>query len=189
MAENSGSKDRYLEALDFIINVLKEHEQNLDKSIDQLATVVEQLACTDALNGKMETFEEKISEMQNEVTNLIGYFLNTPKKALPAVAIEQEPQVQAAPVLSPAVVQGEPSVILRCKEWVDFQVLSMHAQTLFFSYNEDKKLFQANALRENQLITYAGALPNFSMILKKWLSLQLDLTEQNILEGSLGKVK
>ena len=76
MGETPDSKDKSLEALDFIINVLKQHEQNLDKSIDQLATVVEQIGNTDALRGKMETVEEKINNLQKEVTNLIGYLSN-----------------------------------------------------------------------------------------------------------------
>ena len=31
MADNPGSRDRSLDALDFIINVIKEHEQNLEQ--------------------------------------------------------------------------------------------------------------------------------------------------------------
>ena len=189
MSENSGSKDKYLEALDFIINVLKEHERSLDKSIDQLATVTEQIGNTDALNGKMELVEEKINNLQKEVTHLISYLSNA-KEALPAAIKEQERHVQEAPAVSPAVVQGEQgelSVVLRCKQWADFQVFAIHAQTLFFNYKEDAKVFQADALRGNQLIIYAGAFPNLSMILKTWLSRQLDTTEQNILEGFLDK--
>ncbi|MGA3058914.1 MAG: hypothetical protein ABSD92_00945 [Candidatus Bathyarchaeia archaeon] len=188
MAENLGSKDRSLEALDFIINVLKEHEQNLDESIDELATVIEQIGnTTDGLKGKVEEVEEKINRMQKEVTNLIGYLSNAPKKALPAEVKEQEPQVQAAISVSPTVVQGGLSVILRCKHWADFQALAMHAQTLFFSYKENEKVFQVDALKGNQIIMYTGAFSNFSMILKAWLSRQLEITEENILEGSLDK--
>ena len=71
MAEDDGSKDKYLEALDFIINVLKEHEQNLDKLIDQLATVSGQIGENrDKIKTKVEGIEEKISALQNEVTKL-----------------------------------------------------------------------------------------------------------------------
>jgi hypothetical protein len=137
--------------------------------------------------GKMETVEEKINNLQKEVTNLIGYLSNAPKKALPAEVKEQEPQVQAAISVSPTVVQGGLSVILRCKHWADFQALAMHAQTLFFSYKENEKVFQVDALKGNQIIMYTGAFSNFSMILKAWLSRQLEITEENILEGSLDK--
>jgi hypothetical protein len=60
---------------------------------------------------------------------------------------------------------------------------------LTFSYEEDMTVFQANALKGNQLIIYVGAFPNFSIILKNWLSLQLDITELNILEGTVDSPK
>jgi hypothetical protein len=46
MAKNPQSKDEALEALDFIVNVLKEHERDLDKLINELATVTERVKWT-----------------------------------------------------------------------------------------------------------------------------------------------
>ena len=149
MAETPGSKDRSLEALDFIINVLKEHEQILDKSIDELATVTEQMGSTDALNGKMEKFDEKISLLQKEVTNLIGYLSNAPKEALPAAIKEAGASNSGNPAVT-AAVQSGPSVILHCKQWVDFQALAMHAQTLTFSFKEAEQFSRLTRLRETK---------------------------------------
>ena len=181
MAKNPQSKDDSLDALDFIVNVLKEHEKDLDKLINELATVTEQLGDTGELSGKVEKVEEKINSLQKEVTNLITYVSSsTPKEALPAAVKEQTSQTAPVPVL-----QGKPSVILRCKQWEDFQTLAFRAQTLSFCYKEDEKVFQADALKGNQIITYNGALPKFSSILKASLSKQLDVPETNILEGVL----
>ncbi len=187
MAKNSQSKDDSLEALDFIVNVLKEHEKDLDKLINELASVTEQLGDTGELSGKVEKVEEKINSLQKEVTNLITYVSSSttstskePKEALPAAVKEQTSQ--PAPVL---VLEGKPSVILRCRQWEDFQTLAFHAQTLSFCYKEDEKVFQVDALKGNQIITYNGALPEFSSILKASLSKQLDIPETNILEGVL----
>ena len=180
MAKNPASKDEALEALDFIVNVLKEHERDLDKLISELATVTEQLGDTGELSGKVEKVEEKINGLQKEVTNLISYLSGAPKETLPAVAKEQ-----AGEAVPAAVVSGGPSVILRCKQWEDFQTLAFQAQTLSFSYKEEEKVFQADALKSNQIITYSGALPKFSSILKMWLSKQLDVPEKKILEGVL----
>ena len=84
MAVNSGSKDKSLEALDFIINVLKEHEQTLDKSIEELAIVTEQIGDTaDGLKGKVEGIEERINNLEKEVTNLMDKVSSPPKEALP----------------------------------------------------------------------------------------------------------
>ncbi len=188
MAENPGSKDKSLETLDFIINVLKEHEINLDKTIDDLSRVIEQIRDTTAgLKGKVEESEEKINNLQKEVANLIGFLSSAPKKALPAETNQQEPKNQAASVVASTAIQGKPTLILRCNNWSDFQDLAMHAQKLSFSYKEDEKVFQAHAITGNQMITYEGALPNFSIILKKWLSGQLNINDQDILEVSLDK--
>ena len=181
MAKNPQSKDEALEALDFIVNVLKEHERDLDKLINELATVTEQLGDTGELTGKVEKVEEKINGLQKEVTNLISYLSGAPKEALPPT-VAKEQVSEAAPA---AVVQGGPSVILRCKQWEDFQTLAFQAQMLSFSYKEEEKAFQADALKGNQNITYSGALPKFSSILKMWLSKQLDVPEKKILEGVL----
>ena len=78
MDDNSGSKDKALEALDFIINVLKEHEQTLDESIHELAIVTEQKMDTEALNGKIDRLDEKVNILQKEVTALIDLLLHAP---------------------------------------------------------------------------------------------------------------
>ena len=176
------SKDDALEALDFIVNVLKEHEKDLDKLINELATVTEQIGDTGELSSKVEKLEEKINGLQKEVTSLIGYMSTAPKPALSAAVKEATVENTQPPYAAP---QGGASVILKCKQWEDFAALAFKAQTLSFNYREDEKVFQADALKGNQIITYSGALPKFSLILKTWLSKQLDISERNILEGVL----
>jgi len=180
LAKDQPSKDEALEALDFIVNVLKEHEKDLDKLINELATVAEQLGETGELVGKVEKVEEKINSLQKEVTSLITYLSSAQKEAVHGAVKEQVSE--AAPLIT---VQGGPSVILRCKQWEDFLTLAFQAQTLSFSCKEDEKVFQADALKGNRIITYNGALPKLSSVLKTWLSKQLDVPEKNILEGIL----
>ena len=187
MVENPSSRDKALEALDFIFNVLKDHEQVLDKSIHDLAMVTEQIGDTDVLNGKVAKVEEKVNTLQKQVTSLISYLSNA-KEDPPAPIKGQDPPTKVSPPVSPYVNSGS-TVVLQCKQWGDFQVLAMHAQTFSYNYKEGEKVFQAGAIKGNQIITYAGALPNFSIILKTWLSQQLQITEPNILEGFLDKPK
>lgn len=180
MAKDPQSKDEALEALDFIVNVLKEHEKDLDKLINELATVTEQLGETGELVGKVEKVEEKINSLQKEVTNLISYLSSAQKETIQAAVKGQTGEVEPA-----APIQGGPSVILRCKQWEDFQSLAFQAQTLSFSFKEEEKVFQADALKGNRIITYSGQLPKLPPILKSWLSKQLNVPEKNILEGIL----
>jgi len=182
LAKNPQSKDDALEALDFIVNVLKEHEKDLDKLINELANVTEQMGDAGELNSKVEKVEGKIDMLQKEVANLVCYISNGSNNPLSTAATREQPS-EMVPATVAAL--GAPSVILRCKQWEDFQVLATKAQTLSFSFKDDEKVFQADALKGNQIITYSGVLPKFSSILKMWLSRQLDVAERNILEGVL----
>lgn len=180
MAKNPQQKDEALEALDFIVNVLKEHERDLDKLINELATVTEQMGDTSELSGKVDKVEEKISGLQKEVTNLLGCFQGD-VKASPLVAAKEE----TAPVAYlPAAASG-PTVTVNCTQWEDFRMYAAGAQTVTFSYKEDEKVFAAEALRGNQIVSYKGPLPKFSSILKLYLSKELRVSDQSIVEGNL----
>lgn len=185
MTKSPQSKDDSLEALDFIVNVLKEHERDLDKLINELATVTEQLGDTGEISGKVESVEAKINNLQKEVTNLVACMSSgAHKEALTAEVKEQTNQSSNQTAPAP-MLQGKPSVILHCKQWEDFQNLASHAQTLSFSYKEEDKVLQADAIKGNQIITYNGPLPKFSYLLKTSLSKLLGVPETSILEGVL----
>ena len=69
-------------ALDFLMNVLKEHEQTLDESIHELATVAEQMGNTDALKTKVESAEQKIDNLQKEITESNRDFIKRPQRSI-----------------------------------------------------------------------------------------------------------
>jgi hypothetical protein len=52
-------------------------------------------------------------------------------------------------------------------------------------YREAEKTYQVDAVKDNQIITYGGPLPNGATMLKVWLSRQLDVPEKKVLEGIL----
>jgi len=181
MSKKVPSKDEALEALDFIVNVLKEHEKDLDRLINELGGITERLGDAGELSGKIEKVEERLTTLQSEISNLITY-LSAPHEA-PSVPTPSA-QVQRAEALLTKEMQGPP-VILRCKQWEDFQTLAYQARTLSFLFKETEKTFQVDALKNNQIITYSGELPKPASLLKSWLSKQLDIAEKKILEGIL----
>jgi hypothetical protein len=178
MSRKPQSKDEALEALDFIVNVLKEHEKDLDKLIGELATVTEQIGVTGDLTGKVEKVEEKVNGLQNEISNLINCISESPREMSAAAKetklVEPLPSVQP---VQPAVVQGPP-VILRCKQWEDFMGLASQAQTMSFMVKEAERTYQVDALKGNQIVTYSGELPKMPVLLKVWLSKQLETSEK-----------
>jgi small-conductance mechanosensitive channel len=194
MSRKPQSKDEALEALDFIVNVLKEHEKELDKLIGELGTVTEQIGVQGDLADKVEKVEEKITSVQDDITSLVKSLSNqTPAQAAATLAAKQarttEPTVTVAPlqpqVFPQTTVTAGPPVILRCKQWEDFQNLAIQAQTTSFTIKEAEKTFQVDALKGNQILTYNGPLPTVSVLLKTWLTKQLGVPEQKILEGVL----
>jgi len=181
MSKKPPSKDEALEALDFIVSVLKEHEKDLDRLINELGNITGRLGDSGEISGKVEKVEERLTTLQNEIANLITY-LSAPHEA-PTV-LTQPTQAQREEAVQVKEVRGPP-VTLRCKQWEDFQTLAHQAQTLSFLFREAEKTFQVDALKNDQIITYSGELPQPISLLKTWLSKQLDVPEKKILEGIL----
>ncbi len=180
MSKKSPSKDEALEALDFIVNVLKEHEKDLDKLINELGTVTEQLGVTGELSTKVEKVEQRITGLQNEITSLVGYLSNS--RGGSVVTATPEAKIEVAPAA--VVSRGQP-VLVRCKQWEDFTELAFQADTVSFLAKDAEHTFQVDALKGSQIITFSGEIPKLTSLLKVWLSKQLDVPEKKMLEGAL----
>ena len=160
------SRDEALEALDFIINVLKEHEKDLDRLITQLGTTLEQYSETGELSGKIENVEDRLAHIQAQISDLI-HFISSP---------QEKP--------APTITRGPP-VIVRCRQWGDFKNLASEAETVSYLYKEAERAFQADALKNGRVLTYSGQFPQDASLLKTWLSRELKIPEGKIFEGAL----
>jgi len=158
------SKDEALEALDFIINVLREHEKDLDRLIGQLGIITESLGETGEITGKFEKIEERLGTLQTEISSLIKYI--------------------ASPREAPAPAHGPP-VIVKCKQWQDFKTLAANADAVSYQFKETERYFQADVLKNGKVLTYSGEFPQNARLLKIWLSKELEVTEEKIFEGVL----
>jgi hypothetical protein len=183
MSEKAPSKDEAFEALDFIVNVLKEHEKDLDRLVSELGTVAGQLGESGELNLKVKKIEEKINGLQNDVGNLVKSLSTSPRETplmanLPAAT---KPSSDAPNVNS---TSGLP-LLLQCKQWEDFQVLAAQAQTVSFTLKDAEKAFEVDALKNNRVITFNGEMPKLPSLLKVFLSRQLEVPERQVLEGDM----
>ena len=170
MVKKTPSKDEALEALDFIINVLREHEKDLDRLIGELSTVTSSVGQTGEMGDKIDRVEERLSTLQNEIAGLVNTF--------------SSPGNQPSPVLATTPLKGPP-VIVRCKQWDDFKTLAKGADTVSFLFRETEKGFQADALKNGRVLTYSGELPKDEKLLKLWLARELKVDEDQIFEGIL----
>jgi len=181
MAKKPPSKDEALEALDFIINVLREHEKDLDRLIGELGTITSSVGKTGEMADKIEKVEERLSTLQNEITGLIGMLSTSPR----TTAVTPIPTTTIAAVPTPMSSPKGPPVIVRCKQWEDFKTLAKGADTVSFLFRETEKGFQADALKNGRVLTYSGELPKDAKLLKLWLARELSVEEGNIFEGIL----
>ena len=158
------SKNDALEALDFIIDVLKEHEKDLDRLIHQLGVIADSIGEAGEITERIEKIEERLSTLHSEITNLIKY-VSSPREALPPS-------------------QGF-SVTVRCNQWQDFKGLAGNAETVTYLLKDTEKTFQTDAMKEGKLLTYVGEFPQNAPLLKVWLSKELNVPEEKIFEGIL----
>ncbi len=124
--ERKPNKNEALEALDFIINVLKEHEKDLDRLVNQLGIITESLRETGEIAGKIEKIETQIAKLQGETSNMVT-ITDSPRK----------------PTMS--VTQATPATVT-CIQWEDFKIMAASAEAVSFLLKEENS-FQAEAFR------------------------------------------
>jgi hypothetical protein len=163
--ERKPTKNDALEALDFIINVLKEHEKDLDRLIGQLGIITESLGETGEITGKIEKIEDRITTLQGEITTLI--------KSI------------ASPRESPQSYSRGTPVTVKCKQWEDFTIMAAGAETVSYIFRDAERSFQADALANGRVVSYTGEFPQDSRLLKLWLSRELGVAEEDVFEGIL----
>ena len=74
-------------------------------------------------------------------------------------------------------------VVVKCKQWEDFKALACGAETVSFLFKQEQKIFQADALKDGKVLTYAGEFPQDTKLLKLWLSNELNVIKEKIVEG------
>jgi len=160
------NKDEALEALDFIINVLKEHEKDLDRIVSELGKIAGKFGQLGEVSSKIERVEARLSSIQGGVASL-AKDLSIPKE--------------------PVSRTRGPSVIVRCTQWDDFRVMAKGAETVSFLLlsKEAEKFLQANALKDGRVFTYKGGFPREAKLLKFWLARELNVAEDCVFEGVL----
>ena len=163
--ERKPSKNDALEALDFIINVLKEHEKDLDSLINQLGVITESLVKTGDISGKIEKIEENITILQDKISGLTKN-ISSPTSITPSKT-------------------STSSISYKCNKWEDFKNLAIGSETLSYTLRVSDNSFKADALRDGKIISYFGELPSNSNLLKLWLSNELKISIDYVFEGIL----
>jgi hypothetical protein len=158
------NKDKALEALDLIINVLREHEKDLDKLVGQLDNITERFGETNDLTIKIERLEQSLNSLQDNLTHLMNCISNS----------------QSTPVNNLRTF----SIKVKFQEWRDFRALATNAETVSVILGDSEKSFQVCAHKNGRMLSYKGEIPEHILLLKLWLSNELDVSEQDVIEGT-----
>lgn len=172
------------DTLDYVLSSLKENSEDLNTLLREVSKIADRVSDICELSS-FKRVEEKINTLQKDVKTLIES----------SRAAHHENQIHS-PVAessghkggSPEIPQkSTPIVVSDCKSWKDFQSFAATAQTVHFSFQDSDKIFEAEALKDNKIVAYGGEIPMLSLLLKLWLTGQLDTPEGKVFEESLTK--
>ncbi len=161
---NKSSRDKYEEYAS-VVGGFRTHGKGFGDVIRGLRRVVEDSGMGSAESEKVGDIETRFSAIQNEISDLIN--------SLPSSAMVREESLRGPPV------------IVRCKQWDDFKTQALNANTVSFLYRAEEKAFQVDALKEGRVYTYSGQMPSDVTFLRAWLSRELFVEENRVLEGIL----
>ena len=74
MSQNPDSNDRYVEALDFIITFLRDHERKLDNLNVHLRKVVSGLSGSVGLSKKLDSLNKELDVLEKEMGRLVAFY-------------------------------------------------------------------------------------------------------------------
>jgi hypothetical protein len=158
MSENS---------LNSIINALQDYNEYLSRLISKLGNITDnlnKLEGTQEWSEKIKKAEERLLAIEAEFSEFIDYFSSSQKTSL-------------FPYL--------PSLTIQYRKWEDFKTQSAEAKLISFLPQEKERVFQVFALKNGKVLTYSGGFPEHAKLLKSWLSRELVIPHEKVVEGVL----
>jgi hypothetical protein len=75
MSKNSPAKDGSFEALDFILNIIKEHDKDLDRVATELASIAKRRGEKGDVRDRIAKIEDQIDSLQRDVDKIAKILL------------------------------------------------------------------------------------------------------------------
>ncbi len=154
-----------------VLAAIAQNNENLEKTLKTLSRLI------DTIDNKSEANTNKI------ILEIIA--LQKEVKTLQAQLNESENKPN---FMSPTFTQtsiNQKMEILQFKNWVEFQIFAGQPQFSAYTYRDTDNLFEINAVKNNQLLVYIGETPKMNIMLRSWLSNQLAVNQERIVEGTI----
>ncbi len=172
-------------AYETIMSSLKENNDDLNTLLNEVRTISDRIGDVCELTT-FKRLEEKLLALQNsiaEFTKASQPARNQTTETTPTQTEQAKPQ---NPFIGYPETKNQPMVV-KCNKWEEFQNYAKNAETVSFTYRETDRLFEADAVKENQIIAFIGEMPKPDQLLKMWLSGRLGTSEKNVFEGTITK--
>ncbi len=169
---------------EMIMSSLKENNDDLNTLLNEVRTISDRIGDVCELTT-FKRLEEKLLALQNSIAE----FTKASQPARNQITETTSQTEQAEPQNPPSgypEIKNQPMVV-KCNKWEEFQNYAKNAETVSFTYRETDRLFEADAVKENQIIAFIGEMPRPDQLLKMWLSGRLGTLEKNVFEGTITK--
>jgi phage-related tail protein len=167
MSKRSFIENKNPGSLDFIENSLSENSKDLKELTDEMREITQHLKDI----TELKTAVNRLTESLNQ---------SMPQKIAEAA--------KADPKMSPNAQEIAPikaNYVVKCTNWAEFETYAKGAPQVVFTIRESDKVFEADAVKGNQIIAYIGKIPEFSELLKVWLTTKLG--SASTFEGTITK--
>lgn len=165
--------------LNHVLKLLIENSEDLKMLLSEVNRISDRISDVCELSA-LKRVEEKMAFLENLI------------KALPQNSRGLQKDVEAETVEDAdsgkdeldASETGDSTIVSECKSWNDFQAFAATAQSMYFSYQRNSQVFEAEALSGKRVITYSGQEPMLATLLKLWLRSQLEPQKREFLEST-----
>jgi phage-related tail protein len=167
MSKRSFIENKNPGSLDFIENSLSENSKDLKELTDEMREITQHL--------------KDITELKTAVNRLTDSL----NQSMPQKGAAPD---MAAPKMSPNAQEIAPmkaNYVVKCANWAEFETYAKGAPQVVFTIRESDRVFEADAVKGNQIIAYIGKIPEFSELLKIWLTTKLG--SASTFEGTITK--
>jgi hypothetical protein len=171
MSKRSFIENKNPGSLDFIENSLSENSKDLKELTDEMREITQHL--------------KDITELKTAV-NRLSDSLNQSKPQNIA-EMQNKPGMADAEMSSttPELAPIKTNFVVKCMNWEEFESYAKGAPQVVFTIRESDRMFEADAVKENQIIAYIGKIPEFNELLKVWLNTKL--CSASTFEGTITK--
>ncbi len=178
-------------ANDFMMSILQENSEDLNELLNKVRKVADRVEGVCDLSTYTR-IEDRINSLQKDIRELLEtkqYAIVDAEAPAPVSAsdsVSSVAEVKVVPRGPTEITEVRRSpIVMRVYSWDDFLAFGSNAQVVSFVYRESDKMFEADALKNNQVLAYVGAIPKATLLLKLWLSSRLEVPEGKIFEGTL----